>query len=571
MRRTRTDILAFCLLWIPYALLVRHFWFLTDDAFIAFRYARNLANGFGLRYNPSELIPVEGYSDFLWILLCAIFEYFRLDMLVWPPLASFSCGSLLLWLVYDVLRRHLELGLPTAALATLALGCFPPFALWSTSGLETTPFALLIFAVFERLILRKRGPDAVGGGILGLLLSLIRLEGLAWFLVIMFLAVVSQRRRPQGRDESSGHSLLPAVFIVGVGYACYFAWRYWYHQLPLPNTVYAKGEMTPERLLRGVNYAVTFVLTFLTPLLMIPGTWLALHKPRVRLGLATAAMAWAFPAYAILVTGDFMVMGRFLIPGLAFNTILLAWMLNAVWGASAARRGTATLIAAVTITLGLLPALPEPYTYHPVPQTVREQFRFRHNVESYKTELDQWHAQSANTREWGIRGKALRAYVDGLNWAEGEPSYVAGAVGAVGYYSDLFIFDKHGLVTPEVARRATSRDEPLRSPGHDKYVPTEYFLKDRPTILEAFALQADEPRDAAQACARQASRFQSEQLELRLDREYVIDCARVRVDGLPLYLVAWVRIADGVEPASAWSEFRKKLEILTSGEHLRMR
>ena len=40
--------------------------FLTYDAFISFRYARNLLEGHGLVWNPGE--RVEGYSNFLWVL-----------------------------------------------------------------------------------------------------------------------------------------------------------------------------------------------------------------------------------------------------------------------------------------------------------------------------------------------------------------------------------------------------------------------------------------------------------------------------------------------------------------------
>ena len=39
-------------------------WFLTDDAFISFRYVRNLLEGHGLVFNPGE--RGEGYSNFLW-------------------------------------------------------------------------------------------------------------------------------------------------------------------------------------------------------------------------------------------------------------------------------------------------------------------------------------------------------------------------------------------------------------------------------------------------------------------------------------------------------------------------
>ena len=46
-----------------YTLAVTRFWWTVDDAFISFRYARNLARGDGLRFNLGDHIPVEGYSN----------------------------------------------------------------------------------------------------------------------------------------------------------------------------------------------------------------------------------------------------------------------------------------------------------------------------------------------------------------------------------------------------------------------------------------------------------------------------------------------------------------------------
>lgn len=55
------------LLGLPWLVLLGYLahvtWFLTDDAFISFRYARNLLEGHGLVFNPGEY--VEGYSNFL--------------------------------------------------------------------------------------------------------------------------------------------------------------------------------------------------------------------------------------------------------------------------------------------------------------------------------------------------------------------------------------------------------------------------------------------------------------------------------------------------------------------------
>ena len=44
-------LMYFLLVTAPYLLLTGWFWTVVDDAFISFRYARNLALGHGLRYN----------------------------------------------------------------------------------------------------------------------------------------------------------------------------------------------------------------------------------------------------------------------------------------------------------------------------------------------------------------------------------------------------------------------------------------------------------------------------------------------------------------------------------------
>src|SRR5262249_57546373 len=58
------------------ALLLAHAWayrFQCDDAFISFRYARNLGAGLGLVFNPG-LERVEGYTNFLWVVLLAALQ-----------------------------------------------------------------------------------------------------------------------------------------------------------------------------------------------------------------------------------------------------------------------------------------------------------------------------------------------------------------------------------------------------------------------------------------------------------------------------------------------------------------
>src|SRR5947207_91368 len=86
------------LLFIIGALVLFAWWnrFIQDDAFISFRYADNLARGFGLVWNPGE--RVEGYTNFLWTIGMGAVLVLHGDPVVWSMilgLAAFA-GSLFL-------------------------------------------------------------------------------------------------------------------------------------------------------------------------------------------------------------------------------------------------------------------------------------------------------------------------------------------------------------------------------------------------------------------------------------------------------------------------------------------
>lgn len=538
----------FAVLWLPYAWLVWRFWFVNDDAYISFRYAKNLANGHGLRFNLGDHVPVEGYSNFLWVLIAAVFEALRLDPAFWMLLISAGCGSFLLFLIFDLLHRRLGVSLLVAAGATLTLGCYPPFAHWSTSGLETMPFALLVYLTFERLVLRERGVDAVGAGLAGLALALIRVEGVAWVVVLLALGLVSRRIAGQRR-------LRPFVLfalISGVGYAAYFAWRWWYHQDPLPNTVYAKSGVPLSFMLRGLKYVALQCLTFVTPGLIVVTSFFAIRRRRIAIGLPVCALAWAFPAYAVAATGDFMAMGRLLVPGLAFNTILLAWALDDLAGRTRLRRALADVLAAAIVVVAALPG----WDVHLVPEPLRAACSFRDD--HFLSEYARWEGQKANACVRARRGEALQAYA--RQRCGPDPSVVLYAIGATGYYSDLFIYDLCGLVTPPVARREL--DEPVMgNPGHDKAVNWVFFMPQRPTLLDTRIVTGTGHREVAAQINELATTLRRwRRPELR--RAYVPDFARLDTlgpSGAPEYLVLWRRIDQPGDWELEWRRFDERL------------
>ena len=492
--------LVLALVCAPWALLVGRFWFITDDAFISFRYAKHFAQGLGLRFNPGDHVPVEGYSNFLWVLVAAAVERAGAEVTFWVPLFSALCGLALLVLLFRRLRA--SAGLAASAWGLLTLACLPPFAMWSTSGLETMPFALLVYLVFDRLVLRDpvNGPsarDAVVAGLLGIAVALIRVEGLAWVAVIVAVAA-------GGRWLAGGRRLKPYALCAAValgGYALYFLWRWSYHEALVPNTMVAKSGLPPSYYVRGLQYVATHFLVFPGSLLLVVASFIGLRRGAA-LGLPVVAMAWAFPAYAVVTTGDFMAMSRLLVPGLAFQTILFAWTFDDLRQRTRSA-GPVAALATLVVVLDVLPA----WDLHVVPQPVRFAVHFRHGdpnkwnfanertVEQLRdgheacvkfSELKQWEFQDTNVARGRAIGAALARFADSRGIE--SPSMVRGGIGAFGYYSDIYVHDRYGLVTPWVARTEVDPNEPMRWPGHDRHTTIGEFMDEEPTFVYATLL-----------------------------------------------------------------------------------
>lgn len=546
--RKRLAIL-FCLAWLPYALLVYHFAFLCDDAFISFRYASNWAEGLGLCYNPGTEPPVEGYSNFLWVAGCAVVHLADGDVTFWAPLASFVCGSLLLLAVMRASCNALGQGSVPVLLVGLFMGCSLPFSVWSTGGLETMPFALLLFLTFERLLLRRGGVAPWTGGFAALALALIRTEGVFWFLIIVTLAWMFRwlERRSQKR------ALITAAAIVMIGYAAYWGCRYAYYEQVFANTTYVKIAFSVATLRRGADYLIVQVFTFLAPLIVIPGSVAAITRGRAVLGIPIVAMAFAVPCYAVVIGGDYMAMGRLLVPGIAFNALLFGWLVHTVWSRTLARRALAIVGASAVIGVGLLPG----WDRHVVPEQVRSRYHFRMNTDLFRSEYQQWEVMQSNVETWTTRGLVLRGYA-----APGD-SLVATAIGAVGYYSGLYIYDQAGLVSREVAHRDVDASV-ARSPGHDKLVATEFFLAQHPTFL--FPRITDSPEELLGILWWQERRLRRDGLA----NVYVLNFERfvsVGGDAPDKYLAVSRRIGEGQSAEAAWGTFhRSRTQMLRTLE-----
>ena len=150
---------------------------------------------------------------------------------------------------------------------------------------------------------------------------------------------------------------------------------------------------------------------------------------------ACLAVVLGAGGYAVLVGGDFMTSGRFLVPALPFLALLFG------------RTAPGPLAATVVVAL----SLPGAFNLQLAPEALRTQLHFRWSSE-YRTEFEQWERMRDQSREWTLLGRALAAHTQ-----PGE-SLIHGTIGAVGYYSKLFIYDRFGLVNREVALLPHSRE-----------------------------------------------------------------------------------------------------------------
>ncbi len=426
--------------------------------------------------------PVEGYSEFLWALVLGLGMKLGAAPEVLSRVLSILAGALLVAVTVRGLDRRFA-GSPVATIGSaLALGCAPPLAVWSTGGMATMPAALLAVLLFAALHRPEAGPGSMNWkrrglqlGLIATALALVRADG-ALLVALVLGPGILMGMRSQGASLAKAAALGAA--ISAAAFAAHVAWRYSFYGDFVPNTARVKLGFSAKAAGRGFDYVVSSMMAMPGLANVLLGGLLGLAIAWRRIGAAVAfgaaSVVFGVMAYSVTSGGDFMCYSRFLVPAIPFGVLGFGSLLAAI---DRKARPLAILLAAVTSATFALPA----FDVNPVPEAARGHFDVRHNqrlsgVKVARSEYAQWQNMSARAREWSVMGRALKKH------APRDASVVYGAVGAIGYYSNLFIHDRNGLVTREVALREAH--EQLRSPGHDKTVPADFFAKYRPTYFQ---------------------------------------------------------------------------------------
>ena len=272
----------------------RALWFLTDDAYIHFRYVGNSALGHGYVWNPPPFRPVEGYTSVLWVVLLDL--AWRLFGVL--PTASanvlalgFTAGSVLLT-AHLVARLRLPDGLEARrgallALVLLGLVTHRTFLTWSSSGLETAMFDFLVLVwlvAAVRFAARPSLPRATWLAASAALVYLTRPEGL------LFVAATGAALTGVVALGGAPRRLLAGLLGLAP-VAAHLLWRKSFYGEWLPNTYYAKHVAPwPEA---GWHYMTSFVLEHALWVWALPMLWCAPRLMARRLAGPRGLAAWA--------------------------------------------------------------------------------------------------------------------------------------------------------------------------------------------------------------------------------------------------------------------------------------
>ncbi len=424
---------------------------LADDAFISFRYARNLVEGHGLVFNPGEW--VEGYTNFLWTALLAGAGALGGNIPAAALVGNVAACLATVASAAVIVRRFSPTPgiIPWAALGLAASVSFTEFA---TSGLETMPAALLVVLGLWAALARR----TLLSGTLLVLAALTRPDHLL-FWGAMGLAMATEdvwlnAGRLLARLQWRRYAMfaLPVLFL----WVPYFLINWHVYGEPFPNTYYAKSG--------GLSYWSQGV-TYAAVTLVMGGAWLwlsafvilsiarARSREELLLRLFALFAIVTHGLYVIRVGGDFMA-NRFFIA--YWPIILIALEVGLRWRLSSGRWPSRVVLAPVG-------ALAFAGAVTPVALIKPFEKKWHVAVESSFYRLANTFPPEVESR-YTKQGKRLQAIAEA---AGVRPRVAIDCVGQIGWYTDLELVDLFGLTNHRIGHKPLA-DGKRGRPGHEK-------------------------------------------------------------------------------------------------------
>ena len=203
---------------------------MVDDAYITFRYARNLISGRGLVYNPGERVLGTTTPLYTFLLAGAALATGSRDFPALALALNALSGAAAVWLLYGLGKR--VTGQVPAAVAALLWAVAPYSVTFAVGGMETDlTIALLLAAAYAHLTGHPRALAVLSA------LALLARPDAAILLVLLWLAQLTTRRAPLAIRNIPWREGLIGLAIL----APWLIWGTSYFGSPLPGSIAAKA------------------------------------------------------------------------------------------------------------------------------------------------------------------------------------------------------------------------------------------------------------------------------------------------------------------------------------------
>jgi len=411
----------------------------VDDAYITFRYARNLVEGRGFVYNPEE--RVLGTTTPLYTLVLAALAA-GTGVRDFPLLAmavNAFAGALAVLVLHQLARRFFA-PRPVAPAAALLWAVAPFSVTFAIGGMETDLTIALILGTFlAHLAGRARWMALLAA------LAFLARPDTAIATAPLFLDLWLARRRPPWREAG----------ILAAALAPWLLFATFYFGSPLPASITAKSvtyRLPPAASLISLlqRYATPFFESQVLPptgVLAIFAVYVGLSALGASAAFRRSAHSWPISIYPLAYAAVFAVANPLLFrwyfsPPLPVYFLLLlcgAWQLTSDLTHTVARgmrrwrgqAGKATGALFAILTAAMLCLTLNAWTLRP-----------DHGPDRPAPEMA-WFKLELLYRE---------AAAEVMAEAQEGDTLCAGDIGVLGYRTGLHILDTVGLVTPEASR-----------------------------------------------------------------------------------------------------------------------
>ncbi len=444
-----------------------------DDAYITFRYARNLLAGDGFVFNPGEL--VLGTTTPLYALLMAFLGLFSSGPRApYPELAlglnalldAFSC--ILIVLIGG------KLGARWAGWAAALAWAVAPFSVtFAIGGLETSLVILLLLGIYAAYL---HGRYTLTG-LLSALALLARPDTAALILPLGFDRLFFD---PKRRGVRLSAKELLAFFLPVLAW---LAFSLSYFGTPIPNSIAAKNlayEIPPltafVRFLQ--HYATPFMEaeTFGIPAIRVG---LVLYPSLYLLGALYAwrnsRANWTFIAYPWFYMAAFSIA----------NPLIFRWYLTPplpfyfIFVLIGAERLLTDLFSPIKRRAKSLSSIPYPLSFLPYPLLF---VPFLFLLNAWQLHPDHGLTRPAPAMAWYklelLYHQVAEELASEIAASPTRPVLAAGDVGALGYYTNAIILDTVGLMSPQTV--AYYPLDPAIYSAHAYAVPPDLILDLQP-------------------------------------------------------------------------------------------